>query len=230
MDLKGTGLIFVIIISCIIYTGNYNTGNIYYSQSNTSPLHFDPGFFDCYFIYLVFHLALQQNFFCLFVLTADSATKSPPCPLHFILVFPSPQKIAFSPNNSKISPAYIVFLSTAVVLPAMVNLCSDRNNSLPLLCTSIYFFSPSLVEDNFVMSKQLILCPNISALSAQEKQAKFYQNIMKILRPKPDYFAVGYYGQGYPPFLRVCFCYVLSAKIVFIWKKLENLFFHPYLH
>ncbi|CAF94619.1 unnamed protein product, partial [Tetraodon nigroviridis] len=35
-----------------------------------------------------------------------------------------------------------------------------------------------------------------------EKQAKFYQNIMKILRPKPDYFAVGYYGQGYPPFLR----------------------------
>ena len=26
---------------------------------------------------------------------------------------------------------------------------------------------------------------------------------MKILRPKPDYFAVGYYGQGYPPFLRV---------------------------
>uniref|UniRef100_A0A671UPQ4 Dedicator of cytokinesis 2 n=1 Tax=Sparus aurata TaxID=8175 RepID=A0A671UPQ4_SPAAU len=30
----------------------------------------------------------------------------------------------------------------------------------------------------------------------------FYENIMKILRPKPDYFAVGYYGQGYPPFLR----------------------------
>uniref|UniRef100_A0A8C6V5W5 Dedicator of cytokinesis 2 n=1 Tax=Neogobius melanostomus TaxID=47308 RepID=A0A8C6V5W5_9GOBI len=35
-----------------------------------------------------------------------------------------------------------------------------------------------------------------------EKQAKFYENIMKILRPKPDYFAVGFYGQGYPPFLR----------------------------
>lgn len=41
-------------------------------------------------------------------------------------------------------------------------------------------------------------------LFLQEKQAKFYENIMKILRPKPDYFAVGYYGQGYPPFLRVC--------------------------
>ncbi|KAL0974067.1 hypothetical protein UPYG_G00214930 [Umbra pygmaea] len=35
-----------------------------------------------------------------------------------------------------------------------------------------------------------------------KQQAKFYENIMKILRPKPDYFAVGYWGQGYPPFLR----------------------------
>lgn len=45
-----------------------------------------------------------------------------------------------------------------------------------------------------------------SNISLQEKQAKFYENIMKILRPKPDYFAVGYYGQGYPPFLRVRIC------------------------
>ncbi|XP_034036941.1 dedicator of cytokinesis protein 2-like isoform X2 [Thalassophryne amazonica] len=35
-----------------------------------------------------------------------------------------------------------------------------------------------------------------------EIQAKFYESIMKILRPKPDYFAVGFYGHGYPPFLR----------------------------
>uniref|UniRef100_A0A673WDT9 Dedicator of cytokinesis 2 n=1 Tax=Salmo trutta TaxID=8032 RepID=A0A673WDT9_SALTR len=35
-----------------------------------------------------------------------------------------------------------------------------------------------------------------------KQQARFYENIMTILRPKPDYFAVGYYGQGYPPFLR----------------------------
>ncbi|XP_052471517.1 dedicator of cytokinesis protein 2 isoform X1 [Carassius gibelio] len=34
------------------------------------------------------------------------------------------------------------------------------------------------------------------------QQAKFYENIMKILRPKPDYFAVGYYGAGFPQFLR----------------------------
>lgn len=37
----------------------------------------------------------------------------------------------------------------------------------------------------------------------QIQQAKFYENIMKVLRPKPDYFAVGYYGQGFPSFLRV---------------------------
>nr|XP_014349533.1 PREDICTED: dedicator of cytokinesis protein 1-like [Latimeria chalumnae] len=30
----------------------------------------------------------------------------------------------------------------------------------------------------------------------------FFENIMKVLRPKPDYFAVGYYGQGFPTFLR----------------------------
>ena len=35
---------------------------------------------------------------------------------------------------------------------------------------------------------------------------------MKILRPKPDYFAVGYYGQGYPPFLRVCVCNILTSQ------------------
>ncbi|XP_075065915.1 dedicator of cytokinesis protein 2 isoform X2 [Mixophyes fleayi] len=35
-----------------------------------------------------------------------------------------------------------------------------------------------------------------------KQQATFYENIMKILRPKPDYFAVGYYGQGFPTFLR----------------------------
>ncbi|XP_005995870.1 dedicator of cytokinesis protein 1 isoform X2 [Latimeria chalumnae] len=35
-----------------------------------------------------------------------------------------------------------------------------------------------------------------------QKQAQFYENIVKVIRPKPDYFAVGYYGQGFPTFLR----------------------------
>uniref|UniRef100_A0A803VZ75 Dedicator of cytokinesis 2 n=1 Tax=Ficedula albicollis TaxID=59894 RepID=A0A803VZ75_FICAL len=33
-------------------------------------------------------------------------------------------------------------------------------------------------------------------------EAKFYEKILKVLRPSPDYFAVGYYGQGFPTFLR----------------------------
>lgn len=39
--------------------------------------------------------------------------------------------------------------------------------------------------------------------SQQRKQAQFYENIVKVIRPKPDYFAVGYYGMGFPSFLRV---------------------------
>ncbi|KAF3853752.1 hypothetical protein F7725_014440 [Dissostichus mawsoni] len=47
--------------------------------------------------------------------------------------------------------------------------------------------------------------PNTEAplcVSQQRKQAQFYENIVKVIRPKPDYFAVGYYGQGFPSFLR----------------------------
>lgn len=40
----------------------------------------------------------------------------------------------------------------------------------------------------------------------QRKQAQFYENIVKVIRPKPDYFAVGYYGMGFPSFLRVSTC------------------------
>ncbi|XP_062366746.1 dedicator of cytokinesis protein 5 isoform X3 [Cinclus cinclus] len=35
-----------------------------------------------------------------------------------------------------------------------------------------------------------------------KKRAAFYENIMKAMRPQPEYFAVGYYGQGFPSFLR----------------------------
>lgn len=40
-------------------------------------------------------------------------------------------------------------------------------------------------------------------VSQQRKQAQFYENIVKVIRPKSDYFAVGYYGMGFPSFLRV---------------------------
>uniref|UniRef100_A0AAQ4QLF9 Dedicator of cytokinesis 5 n=1 Tax=Gasterosteus aculeatus aculeatus TaxID=481459 RepID=A0AAQ4QLF9_GASAC len=35
-----------------------------------------------------------------------------------------------------------------------------------------------------------------------KKQAQFYENIMHTMRPQPEYFAVGYYGLGFPSFLR----------------------------
>nr|XP_001107224.2 dedicator of cytokinesis protein 5 isoform X2 [Macaca mulatta] len=35
-----------------------------------------------------------------------------------------------------------------------------------------------------------------------KKRASFYENITKAMRPQPEYFAVGYYGQGFPSFLR----------------------------
>lgn len=43
----------------------------------------------------------------------------------------------------------------------------------------------------------------LHCISQQRKQAQFYENIVKVIRPKPDYFAVGYYGMGFPSFLRV---------------------------
>uniref|UniRef100_A0A673CK56 Dedicator of cytokinesis 5 n=1 Tax=Sphaeramia orbicularis TaxID=375764 RepID=A0A673CK56_9TELE len=35
-----------------------------------------------------------------------------------------------------------------------------------------------------------------------KQQAQFYENIMHAMRPQPEYFAVGYYGLGFPSFLR----------------------------
>uniref|UniRef100_A0A8C4V4C9 Dedicator of cytokinesis protein 2 n=1 Tax=Falco tinnunculus TaxID=100819 RepID=A0A8C4V4C9_FALTI len=43
---------------------------------------------------------------------------------------------------------------------------------------------------------------NYEMLSDILREAKFYEKILKVLRPSPDYFAVGYYGQGFPTFLR----------------------------
>lgn len=34
-------------------------------------------------------------------------------------------------------------------------------------------------------------------------EAKFFQNILTQLRPEPEYFRVGFYGLGFPLFVRV---------------------------
>lgn len=48
-----------------------------------------------------------------------------------------------------------------------------------------------------------IKCKNSSCFCTQKQQAQYYENIMHAMRPQPEYFAVGYYGQGFPSFLRV---------------------------
>lgn len=54
------------------------------------------------------------------------------------------------------------------------------------------------VQYGFCCILTIFLCPLL-----QKKQAEFYENIMHAMRPQPEYFAVGYYGLGFPSFLRV---------------------------
>ncbi|XP_075063292.1 dedicator of cytokinesis protein 5 [Mixophyes fleayi] len=71
-----------------------------------------------------------------------------------------------------------------------------------------FFDKGKMWEQAIIRSKELIeMYENqmfhYEALGALlNKQAGFYQNIMLSLRLQPEYFAVGYYGQGFPSFLR----------------------------
>uniref|UniRef100_A0A8C7TTF4 Dedicator of cytokinesis 5 n=1 Tax=Oncorhynchus mykiss TaxID=8022 RepID=A0A8C7TTF4_ONCMY len=44
--------------------------------------------------------------------------------------------------------------------------------------------------------------PDLQMNHKTKQQAQFYENIMHAMRPQPEYFAVGYYGLGFPTFLR----------------------------
>ncbi|GAA6088434.1 dedicator of cytokinesis protein 1 isoform X1, partial [Tachysurus ichikawai] len=76
-----------------------------------------------------------------------------------------------------------------------------------------YFDKGKMWEDAILLGKELAEqyenemfdFEQLSALL--RKQAQFYENIVKVIRPKPDYFAVGYYGLGYPSFLRCANCH-----------------------
>ncbi|XP_031416415.1 dedicator of cytokinesis protein 1 isoform X3 [Clupea harengus] len=71
-----------------------------------------------------------------------------------------------------------------------------------------YFDKGKMWEEAIILGKELseqyenemFDFEQLSALL--RKQAQFYENIVKVIRPKPDYFAVGYHGQGFPSFLR----------------------------
>ncbi|XP_049823522.1 dedicator of cytokinesis protein 1 isoform X5 [Aethina tumida] len=49
-----------------------------------------------------------------------------------------------------------------------------------------------------------------------QRMATFYDNIMKSVRPEPEYFRVGYFGQGFPKFLR-------NKIFIFRGKEYERL-------
>ncbi|XP_067224876.1 dedicator of cytokinesis protein 1 isoform X3 [Chanodichthys erythropterus] len=71
-----------------------------------------------------------------------------------------------------------------------------------------YFDKGKMWEEAIILGKELAEqyenemfdFEQLSALL--RKQAQFYESIVKVIRPKPDYFAVGYYGLGFPSFLR----------------------------
>ncbi|XP_032080848.1 dedicator of cytokinesis protein 1 isoform X3 [Thamnophis elegans] len=71
-----------------------------------------------------------------------------------------------------------------------------------------YFDKGKMWEEAIVLGKELAeqyeneMFDYEQLSEVLKKQAQFYENIVKVIRPKPDYFAVGYYGQGFPTFLR----------------------------
>ncbi|KAI4899910.1 hypothetical protein NFI96_019488, partial [Prochilodus magdalenae] len=86
---------------------------------------------------------------------------------------------------------------------------SQRQLKETLYSTIIsYFDQGKMWEEAIALCKELAYQYEMEVFDYEllgenlKHQAKFYENIMKILRPKPDYFAVGYYGCGFPQFLR----------------------------
>uniref|UniRef100_A0A665WMQ9 Dedicator of cytokinesis 1 n=1 Tax=Echeneis naucrates TaxID=173247 RepID=A0A665WMQ9_ECHNA len=65
-----------------------------------------------------------------------------------------------------------------------------------------YFDKGKMWEEAIILGKELAEQYENEMFDFEQKQAQFYENIVKVIRPKPDYFAVGYYGMGFPSFLR----------------------------
>uniref|UniRef100_A0A673CPR4 Dedicator of cytokinesis 1 n=1 Tax=Sphaeramia orbicularis TaxID=375764 RepID=A0A673CPR4_9TELE len=65
-----------------------------------------------------------------------------------------------------------------------------------------YFDKGKMWEEAIILGKELAEQYENEMFDFEQKQAQFYENIVKLIRPKPDYFAVGYYGMGFPSFLR----------------------------
>ncbi|XP_075412609.1 dedicator of cytokinesis protein 5 [Tenrec ecaudatus] len=72
----------------------------------------------------------------------------------------------------------------------------------------VYFDKGKMWEKAIKLSKELAETYESKVFDYEglgnllKKRASFYENIIKAMRPQPEYFAVGYYGQGFPSFLR----------------------------
>ncbi|XP_041426843.1 dedicator of cytokinesis protein 1 isoform X2 [Xenopus laevis] len=72
----------------------------------------------------------------------------------------------------------------------------------------LYFDKGKMWEESITLGKELAEQYENEMFDYEQlsellkKQAQFFENIVKVIRPKPDYFAVGYYGQGFPTFIR----------------------------
>lgn len=71
-----------------------------------------------------------------------------------------------------------------------------------------YFDKGKLWEAGLTICKELVtqyeneVFDYIQLSVLLKRMATFYDNIMKQVRPEPEYFRVGYYGKGFPPFLQ----------------------------
>lgn len=80
--------------------------------------------------------------------------------------------------------------------------------SLSFFCS----FCSSIVIIIIMMSHKHTHAHEPHALNEQKNHARFLDNILNELRPEPEYFRVGYYGRGFPSFLR---------NKVFVYRGLE---------
>uniref|UniRef100_A0A673YVJ4 Dedicator of cytokinesis 5 n=1 Tax=Salmo trutta TaxID=8032 RepID=A0A673YVJ4_SALTR len=99
--------------------------------------------------------------------------------------------------------AYTLLLHAELLEMVMSKPCSHLVSFYQLLHLSVQMW-----EKAIEMGKQLAKMHENQMFDFMElsqllkQQAQFYENIMHAMRPQPEYFAVGYYGLGFPTFLR----------------------------
>lgn len=83
------------------------------------------------------------------------------------------------------------------------------------LCSCFFFKILKYFDKGKCWEKGIPLCKELALLYETKRfdynklsdtliqEAKFFQNILTQLRPEPEYFRVGFYGLGFPLFVRV---------------------------